>query len=235
MGAMALFGEKYGDHVRVIKFDESVELCGGTHIQATGQIGYFKILSEGAISAGVRRIEAITSIKAEDYIRTNLKEIDEIKSLFNNTKNLKSSIENLLEENSKLVKQIEEFNKEKAKMVKSELMKKIEKIGDIQFVGSIVQIDSAAAIKDLAFQMKNEIENLVLVLGNEIDGKATISIMISDNLVKDRKLNAGQIIRDIAKEIDGGGGGQPFYATAGGKNKDGLPKAIEKVKQLIQL
>jgi alanyl-tRNA synthetase len=235
MGAMALFGEKYSDLVRVIKFDESVELCGGTHVQATGQIGYFKIISEGAISAGVRRIEAITSIKAEEFIRTNLKEIDEIKLLFNNTKNLKSSIENLIDENSKLSKQIEEFNKEKAKIIKSELMKKIEKIGNIQFVGSIVQIDSAAAIKDLAFQMKNEVENLVLVLGNEIDGKATISIMISDNLVKDQKLNAGQIIREIAKEIDGGGGGQPFYATAGGKNKDGLPKAIEKVKQIIKL
>jgi alanyl-tRNA synthetase len=234
MGAIALFGEKYADLVRVIKFDESVELCGGTHVEATGQIGYFKIISEGAISAGVRRIEAITSEKAEEFIRKNLNELDEIKSLFNNPKNLKSSIETLLEENSKLTKQIEEFIKEKTKLVKAELIQKVEKIGDIRFIGSIVQIDSAAAIKDLAFQMKNEIENLVLVLGTEMDGKANISLMISDNLVKDKKLNAGQIIRDVAKEIDGGGGGQPFYATAGGKNKDGLPKAIEKVKLIIQ-
>ena len=234
MGAMALFGEKYGDHVRVIKFDESVELCGGTHVHSTGQIGYFKILSEGAISAGVRRIEAITSEKAEGYIRQNLKELEEIKVLFNNTKNLKQSVENLLDENSKLVKQIEEFYKEKAKQIKSELTNQVEKIGDIHFIGSIVQLDSPAAIKDLSFQLKNEIENLVLVLGAEIDGKANISLMISDNLVKNKKLNAGQIIRDIAKEIDGGGGGQPFYATAGGKNKEGLPKAIERVKQLIK-
>ncbi len=234
MGAMALFGEKYGDHVRVIKFDESVELCGGTHVHSTGQIGYFKILSEGAISAGVRRIEAITSEKAEGYIRQNLKELEEIKILFNNSKNLKQSVENLLDENSKLVKQIEEFYKEKAKQIKSELTTQVEKIGDIHFIGSIVQLDSPAAIKDLSFQLKNEIENLVLVLGVEVDGKANISLMISDNLVKDKKLNAGQIIRDIAKEIDGGGGGQPFYATAGGKNKEGLPKAIERVKQIIK-
>jgi len=234
MGAMALFGEKYGDHVRVIKFDESVELCGGTHVHSTGQIGYFKILSEGAISAGVRRIEAITSEKAEGYIRQNLKELEEIKMLFNNSKNLKQSVENLLDENSKLVKQIEEFYKEKAKQIKSELTTQVEKIGDIHFIGSIVQLDSPAAIKDLSFQLKNEIENLVLVLGVEVDGKANISLMISDNLVKDKKLNAGQIIRDIAKEIDGGGGGQPFYATAGGKNKEGLPKAIERVKQIIK-
>ncbi|MDX9695130.1 MAG: alanine--tRNA ligase [Bacteroidales bacterium] len=233
MGAMALFGEKYGDHVRVIKFDESVELCGGTHVHSTGQIGFFKILSEGAISAGVRRIEAITSEKAEEFIRENLKELDEIKILFNNTKNLKQSVENLLEENSKLTKQIEEFNKEKAKLIKSELITKIEKIGEIQFIGSIVQLDSAATIKDLSFQLKNEVENLILVLGAELDGKANLSLMISDNLVKDKKLNAAQIIREIAKEIDGGGGGQPFYATAGGKNKDGLTRAIEKVKTFI--
>ncbi|MGE0090265.1 MAG: alanine--tRNA ligase [Bacteroidales bacterium] len=233
MGAMALFGEKYGDHVRVIKFDESVELCGGTHVHSTGQIGFFKILSEGAISAGVRRIEAITSEKAEEFIRQNLKELDEIKILFNNTKNLKQSVENLLEENSKLAKQIEEFNKEKAKLIKSELITKIEKIGEIQFIGSIVQLESAAIIKDLSFQLKNEVENLILVLGTELDGKANLSLMISDNLVKDKKLNAGQIIREIAKEIDGGGGGQPFYATAGGKNKEGLTKAIEKVKTFI--
>jgi len=139
-----------------------------------------------------------------------------------------------LDENSKLVKQIEEFYKEKAKQIKSELTTQVEKIGDIHFIGSIVQLDSPAAIKDLSFQLKNEIENLVLVLGVEVDGKANISLMISDNLVKDKKLNAGQIIRDIAKEIDGGGGGQPFYATAGGKNKEGLPKAIERVKQIIK-
>ncbi|OFX83847.1 MAG: alanine--tRNA ligase [Bacteroidetes bacterium GWF2_33_16] len=234
MGAMALFGEKYSDLVRVIKFDESVELCGGTHAHSTGQIGYFKILSEGAISAGIRRIEAITSYKADEFIKSNLKELDDIKLLFNNTKNLKLSVENLLNENSKLLSQIEEFNKEKVKTVKIELIQKIEKIGDIQFIGGIVPISSSAAIKDLAFQLKNEIENLFLVLGAEIDGKATISIMISDNLVKDKKLNAGQLIREIAKEIDGGGGGQPFYATAGGKNKDGLPIAIEKIKQLIK-
>jgi len=233
MGAMALFGEKYSDLVRVIKFGDSVELCGGTHVHATGQIGFFKIISEGAISAGIRRIEAITSDKAEEFINSNLKELEEIRLMFNNSKNLKQSIEGVLNESSKREKQIENLLKEKIKTIKSVLLDKLEHINGVQFIGDIIDIDSPAAIKDLAFQMKNETTNLVMVLGSEIDGKANLSVMISDNLIKDKNLNANQIVREISKEIDGGGGGQAFYATAGGKNPQGLKLAIEKARKML--
>ena len=233
MGAIALFGEKYSDLVRVIKFGDSVELCGGTHVHATGQIGIFKIISEGAISAGIRRIEAITADKAEEFINNNLKELDEIRLMFNNSKNLKQSIEGVLIESSKREKQIENLLKEKIKSIKSVLLNKLEQINGVQFIGDIIDIDSPAAIKDLAFQMKNETTNLVLVLGSEIDGKANLSVMISDNLIKDKNLNANQIVREISKEIDGGGGGQAFYATAGGKNPQGLKLAIEKARLML--
>jgi len=233
MGAMALFGEKYSDLVRVIKFGDSVELCGGTHVHATGQIGLFKITSEGAISAGIRRIEAITADKAEEFINNNLKELEEIRLMFNNSKNLKQSIEGVLIESSKREKQIENLLKEKIKTIKSVLLDKLEHINGVQFIGDIIDIDSPAAIKDLAFQMKNETTNLVMVLGSEIDGKANLSVMISDNLIKDKNLNANQIVREISKEIDGGGGGQPFYATAGGKNPQGLKLAIEKARKML--
>lgn len=233
MGAIALFGEKYSDHVRVIKFGDSVELCGGTHVKATGQIGFFKIISESAISAGIRRIEAITATKAEEFINQNLKEIHEIRVMLNNSKNLKQSIETILNESTRREKQIELLLKEKVKTIKAGLLSKLEHINGIQFIGDIVDIDSPSAIKDLAFQMKNENSNLVMVLGSEIDGKANLSVMISDNLVKEKNLNASQIVREISKEIDGGGGGQAFYATAGGKNPKGLKPAIDKARKLL--
>ncbi|HKJ42093.1 MAG TPA: alanine--tRNA ligase [Sunxiuqinia sp.] len=233
MGAIALFGEKYGDTVRVIKFGDSIELCGGTHVPATGQIGQFVITSESAISAGVRRIEAITADKAEHFILKNLDELQEVRQLFNNTKNLKKSAEDLMEENAALKKQLEAFEKQAAAGVKDELKKKIKSLDGVNMIAEKVDLDSPQAIKDLAFQLKGEVENLFLVLGAEIKGKPSLSIMIADNLVKEKGLNAGQIIREAAKEMKGGGGGQPFYATAGGKDVAGIEAAIEKAKSFV--
>ncbi len=233
MGAIALFGEKYGDHVRVIKFGDSVELCGGTHVPATGQIGQFIITSESAISAGIRRIEAITADKAEAFINKNMDELHEVRGLFNNTKNLKKSVEDLLDENAKLKKQLEAFEKQAAAGVKDELKKKVSSINGINVIAEKVALDSPQAIKDLAFQLKGEVDNLFLVLGAEIDGKPSLSIMIADNLVKEKGLNAGQIVREAAKEMKGGGGGQPFYATAGGKDVSGIQAAIAKARSFV--
>ncbi len=233
MGAIALFGEKYGDTVRVIKFGDSIELCGGTHVPATGQIGQFIITSESAISAGVRRIEAITADKAEKFISKNIEELHDVRALFNNTKNLKKSVEDLMAENARLQKQIEAYEKQAAAGVKDELKKKVQVVNGINVIAEKVNLDSAQSLKDLAFQLKGEIENLYLVLGAEIDGKPSLSIMISDNLVKEKGLNAGQIIREAAKAMKGGGGGQPFYATAGGKDVDGIPAAIDKAKSFV--
>jgi alanyl-tRNA synthetase len=234
MGAIALFGEKYGDTVRVVKFDDSVELCGGTHVSNTGQIRFFKIMSESSIASGIRRIEAITGEKVTEYVFNQIYELDEIKSLLKNPKDTVKSIKSLFDEVNKLNKQIDKLTKEQAQEIKKQLKDKVETINGVNFIGSKVGLNSAAAIKDLAFQLKNEIDNLVLVLGAKIDGKANLSIMISESLVKEKKWNASQIIRDVAKEIQGGGGGQAFYATAGGKKPEGLEAAIEKVKEIIK-
>ncbi|MGQ8336582.1 alanine--tRNA ligase [Sunxiuqinia sp. A32] len=234
MGAIALFGEKYGDNVRVIKFGDSVELCGGTHAPSTGQIGSFMITSESAISAGVRRIEAITADKAEAFINKNMDELAEVRGLFNNTKNLKRSVEDLLDENAKLKKQIEAFEKEAAAGIKDELKQRVKHLNGVNVIAEKVALDSPQSIKDLAFQLKGEVENLFLVLGAEINGKPSLSIMISDTLVKEKGLNAGQIVREAAKEMKGGGGGQPFYATAGGKDVAGIDAAIEKAVTFVE-
>lgn len=233
MGAIALFGEKYGDTVRVIKFGDSIELCGGTHVPATGQIGHFVITSESAISAGVRRIEAITADKAEQFINKNIEELHEVRAILNNTQDLKKSVEDMLAENIKLKKQLETFEKQAASGVKDELKKQVQSVNGINVIAAKVELDSAQAIKDLAFQLKGEIENLYLVLGAEIAGKPSLSIMISESLVKEKGLHAGQIIREAAKEMKGGGGGQPFYATAGGKDVSGITAAIEKAKSFL--
>lgn len=234
MGAIALFGEKYGDTVRVIKFDDSVELCGGTHVSNTGQIGFFKIMNESSIAAGIRRIEAITGEKVVEYVFNQIQELNEIKALFNNPKNTVESVKSMFEEVSKLNKQVNEMTKEQAQAVKKHLKEQIENISGINFIGYKVGLNSPAAIKDLSFQLKNEIDNLVLVIGAEINDKANLSVIISESLVKEKGWNASQIIREAAKEIQGGGGGQPFYATAGGKNPKGIEAAIQKVKELIK-
>ncbi len=233
LGAIALFGEKYGDVVRLIKFNDSIELCGGTHVNATGEIGFFKIISEGAIAAGIRRIEAISSNVSEKYIINKISTLHKISLLFNNPANIIQSIENLQNENNVLNKQIENLLKEKTKAIKLELINSAEEINNIKFIGAIVDIDSSKQIKDLAFQLRNEYDNLFLVIGATINGKANLSVTISEKLAIENNLNAGKIIREIAKEIQGGGGGQAFYATAGGKKPEGLSAAIEKAKKIL--
>jgi alanyl-tRNA synthetase len=234
LGAIALFGEKYGDFVRVIKFGQSVELCGGTHVPATGQIGTFIITSESAISAGVRRIEAITADRAEEFVKKQLDELAEVKVMFNNTQNLKKSVEDVLAQNGRLQKQIEEFERKAASGIKQELKNKVQTINGVNVIAEVIQLDSAQAVKDLAFQLKGEVDNLFLVLGSAIGGKPSISVMIAENLVAERGLNAGSVVREAAKEMQGGGGGQAFYATAGGKDLNGLAAAVAKAKSFVK-
>ncbi len=236
MGAMALFGEKYDDTVRVITFDEnySVELCGGTHVTATGQIGFFKIISEGAIAAGIRRIEAITSEKAEQFINEQVGIVNELKSIFKSQKDVVKGVQNLLDQNTQLQKQIDSLQADKAQGLKKELLNKVEKINDINFLAAKISLDSNS-IRNLAFGLDKEIGNLFLVFGSENQGKASLTIKISESLVKEKGLDAGKIIREIAKEIQGGGGGQPHFATAGGKNPGGLQKAFEKAREILRL
>ncbi len=234
-GVTALFGEKYGEYVRVITFDDnfSKELCGGTHVKATGNIGYFKIVSESAVAAGVRRIEAITGIGAENYINEQSLLIHQLKELLKNPKDIGKSIESLLDENNRLKKEIEKSVLEKSAGLKNELAKKAQSINDINFIAEKVVLPNADAIKNLAYQLKDIVSDLFLVLAADFEGKPNITVMISENLVKDKGLNAGNIVRELAKEIQGGGGGQPFFATAGGKDVSGLDRVLEKAKSFI--
>jgi alanyl-tRNA synthetase len=233
MGAIALFGEKYGDTVRVVKFGDSIELCGGTHVLSTGQIGQFIILSESAISAGIRRIEAITGDKADEYLREKLRELSETRALFSQTKDLRKSVESLLEENNRLVKKLEDYEHQEVSRIKSDLKKSVVSFAGVNIIAAQPIIGSAQAVKDLAYQLRGEIANLYLVLGVEIEGKPLLTVMIADELVQSRGLDASRIVREAGKEIRGGGGGQPFYATAGGKDVTGLQAAIDKAKSFI--
>jgi len=229
LGAMALFGEKYGDSVRVIKFGESVELCGGTHVPSTSKIGLFKITTETAVAAGVRRIEAITSEVAENYFKQKADTLETIALTLKNPKDLIKAVEDLLAKNNSLTKEIEVLQREKAMNVKGELKSKIESINGINFLGTTVNLDGGS-IKDILFQLKGEVDNFFGVLGGNEGDKCTISIILSDSIIADKGLNAGNLVREVAKHIQGGGGGQPFFATAGGKNPSGLKAAIEECK-----
>ncbi|WP_413668813.1 alanine--tRNA ligase [Mucilaginibacter sp. Mucisp86] len=235
-GVTALFGEKYGEYVRVITFDDnfSKELCGGTHVKATGQIGFFKIIAESAVAAGVRRIEAITGVAAEKYIVTQNALVNQLKELLKNPKDLSKSIEGLLDENAKLKKEIEKSILEKSSGLKTELAEKAEAIGDINFIAQKVALPNADAVKNLAYQLKDIVSNLFLVLVADFDGKPSITVMIAENLVKEKGLHAGNIIKELAKEVKGGGGGQPFFATAGGSDVSGLDNVLVKAKTFIK-
>ncbi len=234
-GVTALFGEKYGEYVRVITFDDnfSKELCGGTHVKATGQIGFFKIVAESAVAAGVRRIEAITGVAAEKYIVTQNALITQLKELLKNPKDLSKSIEGLLDENAKLKKEIEKSILEKSSGLKTELAQKAEAIGDINFIAQKVALPNADAVKNLAYQLKDIVSNLFLVLVADFDGKPSITVMIAEELVKEKGLHAGNIVKELAKEVKGGGGGQPFFATAGGSDVSGLDNALAKARSFV--
>jgi len=235
MGAMALFGEKYGERVRVITFDQefSVELCGGTHVPFTGKIGYFRIINEGSIAAGVRRIEAVTAVEAENFVDEQYKVLSDVRMLLNDPKNIQTSIENLKAENKRLLTSLDQLQHKQADIVRKELLKNMEKANGTSVIIQKISINDATEIKNIAFQLKNQIDDLFLVIGAEVNEKPLITVMISDSLVKDRGLNAGTIVNELAQEIKGGGGGQPFFATAGGKNIKGLDNALTKARNYI--
>ena len=231
-GAMALFGEKYGDTVRTIRFGQSMELCGGTHVQNTGDIWHFKIRSESAIASGIRRIEAITNDAVKDFYFDTNRAFFEIKDMLNNAKDPVKSVADLKQENSELKKQVEALLKDKAKNVKGTLKAEIQTVNGVNFLAKEVDLDPAG-IKDLAFELGGEVDNLFVLFGANNNGKALLSCYVSKNLVEEKSLNAGQIVRELGKYIQGGGGGQPFFATAGGKNPDGIAEALDAVKAYL--
>ncbi|THD69986.1 alanine--tRNA ligase [Robertkochia marina] len=232
-GAIALFGEKYGDKVRTINFGESTELCGGTHVENTADIWYFIITSESAVAAGVRRIEAITGEKAMEYLNKRDTTLEEVTQVLKNPADPVKAVSNLQEENAALKKQVEVLLKEKAGNLKHDLKGKITNVNGINFLAEKVDLNQGG-IKDLCFELGGEMDDLFLFFATEDNGKAMLSCYISKDLAAARGLNAGQIVRELGKYIQGGGGGQPFFATAGGKNPDGIPEALENVKTYIQ-
>ena len=232
-GAMMLFGEKYGDTVRTINFGKSTELCGGTHVKNTGDLWHFKIISESAIASGIRRIEAITHDAVRDYYIEQDEAFSKIKASLKNPGDVLKTVTNLQVENVKLKKEIEQLNKLKASSFKGDLIKQKQEIKGVNFIAALLDTD-AASMKTIAFEISEEVENLFFVGGANLNGKALLTVYVAKNLVKDKDLNAGNIVRELGKYIQGGGGGQPFFATAGGKNPDGLKQALLEAKKLIQ-
>ena len=232
-GAMALFGEKYGDHVRMIQFGDSRELCGGTHVKNTGDIWFFKILSEGAVAAGIRRIEAITCGGAVKYFAEQEKLVDNIKTTLKNAQDPIKAIVHLQEENAQLHKELELLKKEQAKNLKVSLKNEFASINGVQCLIKQLDLDTTT-LKDLAFQLGNEVENPFVLFGSAYEGKALLLCYIGKELAQAKGLDAGKIVRELGKYIHGGGGGQPFFATAGGKNPEGIAEALEKAQALIK-
>jgi len=235
MGATALFGEKYGEYVRVIEFDAdySMELCGGTHVANTSQIGFFKILGESSVAAGVRRIEAVTQQSALDYINGQLEELSQVKIALGNPKDVVSAVSKVLEENASMRKQLELMEAEQVSALKLSLLQKVQTISGIPMILEQMLLPSADAAKQLCFQLKQELNNPVVVLAYLAEDKPGLAIYVDDQWVAERGWNASQMIRECAKEIQGGGGGQPFFATAGGKNAEGLSAALASAKSLL--
>ena len=236
MGAMALFGEKYGDYVRVVTFDPnySVELCGGTHVSATGKIGFFKIISESSVAAGVRRVEAYTADTAEQFINDKMHLLEEVKEVLKNPKDVLKAVQTLLDEKSKMQKQIEQFQLQQVQMTKNSILQERKEVNGINVIVAKASFPSADSLKKLSFEMKNEVEKLFMVLAADIEGKPQISVVIDDQLVKEKDLHAGNLVKDLAKNIQGGGGGQPFFATAGGKDINGLQAVVETANDIVK-
>ena len=232
-GALMLFGEKYGDTVRTIKYGKSVELCGGTHVKNTGDIWHFKIMTESAIASGIRRIEAVTYDAVRDYFLVQDEELMQIRGILKNPSNTLKAVNSLQDENIKLRKEIEHLLKEKASSLKDDLLKNIENINGVNFVATKMDMD-ANTLKNVAFDLANKIDNLFFVAGSSVNNKALLTVYISKNLVAEKDLNAGTIVRELGKYIQGGGGGQAFFATAGGKNPGGIGEALEKAKEFIK-
>ncbi len=239
-GATALFGEKYGDFVRVITFDPnfSVELCGGTHVPATGQIGLFKLTSEGSVSTGIRRIEAVTSEKALELLNEQGALLDQLKDLLKAPKDLVRAVQSLLDERSQLQKLVDALENEKLQQLKNELLNKVQAGAGLNLLIERVTVPSADALKQLAYDLKAKVDNLAVVLGADINGKPQLAVMLPDSLISDKKMSAGTLVKELAKNIKGGGGGQPFFATAGGSDAAGLDAALaqgrETFSQLLQ-
>jgi len=234
-GAMALFGEKYGDFVRVITFDPSysVELCGGTHVRATGNIGFFKIISESSVAAGVRRIEAVTAEGARAYVNLQLSMLGEVKTLLRHPKDLVASLGSLLEERQQLEKKVESFNQERANQVRESLAGSVKGKDGTSLIMARVSLPDAESVKNVAYGLRNQFENLLLILAAEVAGKPMVAVMLGEKLAETKRFHAGNMVKELAKEIDGGGGGQPFYATAGGKDLAGLDRVLTKASKLI--
>ncbi len=234
-GVTATFGEKYGDFVRVVAFDPtySLELCGGTHLPATGEIGLFKFTSEGSVSAGVRRVEAITGQAALARMREQEGTLSQIRDLLKAPKDLTKAVESLLEERTALQKKVEQLENEKVQQLKSTLLEKIESTEGLNLLIERVEVPNADALKQLAYELRDQVDNLIAVLATELNGKPQLAVFIAENLVKEKNLNAGQIVKELAKEIRGGGGGQPHFATAGGSDMSGLDKALAKAEEMF--
>jgi alanyl-tRNA synthetase len=231
LGAIALFGEKYGDKVRVVQFGSSVEFCGGCHAQSTGRIGMVRIVSESSVAAGVRRIEAITGRAVEELMDKQQDMLADIRSLFNNVPDLLTTINKAIAENADLHKQLDEFKAQKAQQLKADLIEKAKEINGIKVIHGVVTLD-AQLVKDIAFQLRGQFtENLIVVIGSISEGKPALTVSFSDDLVASG-LNAGKMVREAGRLIQGGGGGQAHFATAGGKDPDGVVAAVEKVIEL---
>ncbi len=235
MGAMALFGEKYGDYVRVIVFDPqySVELCGGTHVPNTSDIQLFKLISEGSVAAGIRRVEAYTNEGAIEYINKKLNLLERLSAQMKSSKPLDEALHDLIEKNKELERELQKLNSEKVQQIKAELLEKVTTHNGVQLIREVVSVPSSDDLKQLSFDLKKNTQNTLIVLGAVINNKPLLSIIMSDDLAEEKKYHAGEMIRTLAKEIKGGGGGQPFYATAGGKDVSGLSKALKKVDELL--
>ncbi len=232
LGAVALFGEKYGDKVRVVRFGPTCEFCGGIHARSTGRIGFFKIVGEGSVAAGIRRIEAKTGRECEELLYALEDQMKALRSLFNNAKDLKGVVEKYISEHDTMKKEIDAFKAQAVERIKESLVSKAQNIDGLQVVSAVLPVDPASA-KDLAFKVKQAIgENLLFVLGSHSDGKPLLTVIIGTEAIESHKLHAGQMIREAAKLIKGGGGGQPHFATAGGKDTDGLSAAVDKIVQM---